>query len=80
MLDMAPGTVRVKVSTLLKSRGMTVGELSERAGIHYNTALALKRGVFTRLDLDTLARVCDALGVQVSDILEYDPSRDLEPG
>ena len=80
MLNMAPGTVRIKVSTLLEDRGMTVGDLAEQAGIHYNTALALKRGVFTRLDLDTLARVCDALGVQVEDVLEYTPQKELEPG
>ena len=80
MLDMAPGTVRVKVSTLLKDRGMSVRDLSKAADIHYNTALALKRGVFTRLDLDTLARVCDALGVEVSDVLEYDRTKELEAG
>ena len=79
MLSMSPGTVRVKVSQLLEERDMTVGDLAEKAKIHYNTALGLKRGVLTRLDLPTLARVCDVLNVKVEDVLEYVPE-EVEAG
>ncbi len=70
---MINGSVRIKIAELLEDRQMTVGVFAENAGIHYNTALALKRGVLTRLDLDTLARICAAFEIGVSDVLEYEP-------
>lgn len=81
MLVMAPGTVRIKVSALLKERGMSVRELVEKTGMSYNTILALNRNASTRVGLETIARICDALGVEVSDVLDYDPSNEeLETG
>ena len=66
------GAVRISVGKLLRERGVSVRELVERTGMSYNTALALARGTSSRLDLDTLARVCDALDVEVSDLLVYE--------
>ena len=71
MLVMAPGTVKFTVAELLEKRQMTVGEMAKEAGMSYNTALAVSRNASTRIDLETLARICDALGVKVSDLLVY---------
>ncbi len=73
MLVMTPGTVNIRVSDLLKDKGMSVRELVDRTGMSYNTALALSRNASTRIDLDTLARVCDALDVDIDAVLEYVP-------
>lgn len=67
------GRVRIKVDELLEERGMTVADLVARTGLSYNTALALKRNASTTLRLDTIARICDALGVRVERVLVYEP-------
>jgi DNA-binding Xre family transcriptional regulator len=67
------GKVIVKVPGLLEERGMTVREFSKRTGLAYGTASALARGFVDRVDLRTLAAVCDALEVGVGDILEFIP-------
>jgi putative transcriptional regulator len=72
---MAQGTVRIIVSDLLKERGLSVRDLVEKTGMSYNTALALVRNSSTRLDLDTVARICGAFNVEVSEVLEYVPEK-----
>lgn len=76
MAIMSPGSVRIRVSELLKERGMNVTDLANATGLSYGTALMLERGAGRRLDFETLARVCAALEVQVSDVLIYE---DEEP-
>ncbi len=49
---------------------MSAAEFVKRTGLAYNTALGLRRGVVTRVDLDVLARVCDILEVQPGDLFE----------
>ncbi len=73
MINMAPGTVRVRLSELLKERGMPLAKLVELTGISYNTGLALRRNSNIRIDLNILALICKALDVDVSDILVYEP-------
>lgn len=67
------GRVRIRVDELLEERGMTVADLVAQTGLSYNTALALKRNASKTLRLDTIARICDALGVQIGRILVYEP-------
>lgn len=73
MINTAPGTVRVRLSELLKERGMTLAKLVELTGISYNTGLALRRNSNIRIDLNILALVCKALEVDISDVLVYEP-------
>ena len=67
------GKVRIKVDELLEERGMTVADLAEKTGMSYATVLALKRNASNTLRLDTIARICDALGVRVERVLVYEP-------
>ncbi len=53
--------VRVRVGELARQQGLTIKALAERAGVAYNTAHALYTGRATRIDLDTLDRMCAAL-------------------
>ncbi len=57
------------ISSLLDKKGMSVKEFSEKAGIAYNTALALKRGSSTRIDFDTLEKICALFDVTPGDII-----------
>lgn len=70
---MATGTVRSMVPELMMERGMTIAELSQKAGLAYNTASAWARGYVDRIDRKTLAALCETFGVQPGDILKYVP-------
>jgi putative transcriptional regulator len=58
-----------RIRNVADQRGVNVKALSERAGITYNTALNLYRGVVTRIDLEVLDKVCEALDAQPGDLL-----------
>lgn len=74
--EMAAGTVRLTVSEILDKKGMSTADFAEKAGLTYTTALAIRRGMYARIGLDTLARICEALEVEPGDIfrLEKDES------
>jgi DNA-binding Xre family transcriptional regulator len=67
---MAKKVLRLKIDEWMQKRGMSTAELVEKTGMAYNTALGLRRGVVTRVDLDVLARVCEALDIQPGDLFE----------
>ena len=56
--------ISIRVGELAKQQGLTIKALAERAGVAYNTAHALYTSRATRIDLDTLDRICLALGVE----------------
>jgi len=59
-----------RVGEIARDRGITkITELAERAGLAYNTAHALYTGRTTRIDYDTLDRLCETLDVQPGDLL-----------
>lgn len=61
--------IELRIDQALEKRGMTTAELAEKAEIAYNTALSLRRGAPTRIDLDTLARVCEVLEMHPGELL-----------
>ena len=69
---MSPMAVRLTVSPILDERGMSTAEFAEKAKLTYNQALNLRRGLVARIDLDTLGRICDALGVQPGDLFSVE--------
>ncbi len=56
------------IKEVMDTQGLTVRQLSEQAGIAYNTAHALYKGHTGRIDLDILDRVCKILNVQPGDL------------
>ncbi len=69
--EMASGTVRLRIPEILKERGMTTSEFAQKTGLSFNTASALARGLYDRIGMETIARVCDALGIQPGEIFDY---------
>ena len=63
--------VLVKVAQVLKAKGWTAYRLAEEAGISRTVAYKLARGDVQRFDLETLDAVCQVLGCQPGDLLEY---------
>jgi DNA-binding Xre family transcriptional regulator len=67
---MTTGTVRLKVPEILEQKGMSTREFADKAGITYNQALALRRGNYELIALKTIARICEALDTDASDLFE----------
>lgn len=66
---------RFSIGAILDERGISSQEFSIMANISYNTALSLRRGVTTRIDMDVLNRVLKALRVSIRDVLvETEPA------
>lgn len=61
-------TVRMRIGEVARAQGLTIKALAERAGVAYNTAHALFTSRATRVDLDTLDRICGALEVEPGDL------------
>lgn len=66
-------SVRWAVAEVMEREEITPRELKVKANITYNQALALRRGVYERIDLNTLARVCVALNTTPGDLLVLVP-------
>ncbi|MCH4083836.1 MAG: helix-turn-helix transcriptional regulator [Olsenella sp.] len=56
---------------MLARRKMTVTQLAERVGITVPNMSILKTGKAKAVKVSTLAKLCEALGCQPGDILEY---------
>lgn len=65
---MTPLTVRLTVSRILDERGISTAEFADKAKLSYNTALAIRRGAYSRIDLETISRICEALEVEPGDL------------
>lgn len=72
--------VRLRVAILLRARGLSAYSLGKQAGITYPTACRLAResGDFSRLEKDTLNRLCQFFRVQPGDLIEWVP--DMQEG
>ena len=60
--------IRMRIGELARHQSLTIKALAARAGVAYNTAHALYTGRATRIDLDTLDRICAALQVEPGDL------------
>jgi len=73
---MPPGTVRLRVPEIVKSRDMTTSDLAKSTGLAFNTASQLVRGFYDRIGLETIAKLCDGLKITPGELFEYIPDPD----
>ena len=59
----------------MADRKMSLNELSERVGIANVNLSKIKTGKVRAIRFSTLEAICEALGCQPGDILEYSPTR-----
>lgn len=69
------GKIEIHLSKLLQEKGISKRKLSFWAEMERKQINALCKNEVQRLDLNILARLCNALDCSVSDILEYIPSK-----
>ena len=65
--------IRVRLDELLRDRGMTLTELSERVGVTIVNLSILKNGHARAIRFSTLAALCAELDCQPGDLLSYEP-------
>jgi putative transcriptional regulator len=66
--------IHVKLDDLLHARRLTLTELAERVGMTLANLSILKTGKARAIRFSTLEAICDALGCQPGDLLEFQPS------
>lgn len=68
----------VRLDDVLHSRRVTLTELSERIGITLANLSILKTGKARAIRFSTLESICQALGCQPGDILEFVTGADAD--
>ena len=61
-----------KLPILLAERKMRVADLIRGTGINKTTLHKLYNGELTRIDLDTIDRICEYLDIQVGDLFVFE--------
>ena len=70
-------TIAVKLDDLLHDRRMTLTELADRIGITLANLSILKTGKARAIRFSTLEAICEVLGCQPGDLLEFQPGRGI---
>ncbi len=68
-----PGRVTNRLSEHLGRQRMSVSELARKAELSYPTVLDIYHDRAKTLRFDTIERLCDALGIPLSELFEYIP-------
>jgi putative transcriptional regulator len=68
--------IAVKLDDVLHERRMTLSELAERIDITLANLSILKTGKARAIRFSTLNAICEALGCQPGDLLEFHPDTD----
>lgn len=67
------GTIKIHLDSLLAASGLSRNKFRQRAEIQRSQLNGYLNNTVTRLDTDVLARICQALGCSIADLLEYVP-------
>ena len=70
---MAYGTIKIKLSELLKESGISKNKLSHRAEMQRTQINNYCNNRIIRMDIDVLARICTVFGCKIEDLLEFIP-------
>ena len=67
--------IKVNLDRVMRQRGVGLVELAEKVGITNANMSLLKTGKVKGIRFETLGRLCEILGCQPGDILEYSQDR-----
>ena len=73
MEELDYGYIKIKLAEILEQQGISKNKLAHRAEMQRTQLNQYCKGTVTRLDTAVLARLCNALGCKVEDLLEYIP-------
>ena len=67
------GRIILRLDRVMADRKMSLNELSEKVGVANVNLSKLKNGHISAIRFSTLIAICEALGCQPGDLLEYAP-------
>jgi len=65
--------IKCHLSKLMGEKKLKTSEIARITGLHRNTITLLYRESATRVDMDTINKMCVLFECQVSDLFEYIP-------
>ena len=68
--------IRCKLPELLGRRRMKIKELSIKTGISYRSLLRMYNEEKVEINIDHIAKICEALECGISDLYEYEKRGD----
>ena len=68
--------VRILLSTRLGERRLTQADLARMTGIRKNTISELYNEIATRINLEHIDLICEALNCNLTDLLEITPNEE----
>ena len=69
------GNIILRLDRMMVERKISLGELAEQVGISNVNLSKIKNNRVQAIRFSTLAAICEVLGCQPGDILEYDTGR-----
>ena len=76
MEDKDYGYIKIKLAELIEQQGISKNKVAHRAEMQRTQLNQYCKNEVTRLDPAVLARLCNALGCKISDLLEYVPKEE----
>lgn len=70
--------IKCNLSTLMGAKRVTIQDMSNNTGLARNTIAFLYHDKTTRVDYDTIDKLCIFLNCSVGDIFEYVPDSEGE--
>ena len=68
------GKIVLRLDRVMADRKISLKELSDRIGLSNVNLSKMKTGKISAIRFSTLEAICEELGCQPGDILEYDPN------
>lgn len=65
------GSINFKLKQILIDRNLSKNKLSVMSGVRFDTIQRFCLGNISRIDLEILCRLCNALNCKIEDIIEY---------
>lgn len=65
--------IRCHLGRLMGERKVRVADVARDTGLHRNTLTLLYKETATRVDIETVDKLCGYFGCQVQDLLEWQP-------
>lgn len=67
--------VRCHLSRMMGEQKMKIADVARETGLHRNTITLLYNETATRIDTETIDRLCALFSCSVCDLLEYIPNK-----
>lgn len=68
--------IRCHLSRLMGERKLNIADVARETGLNRNTITLLYKETATRVDLDTVEKLCELFDCDVGELMEYVPQKE----